>query len=52
MYVFDTVWRKDSKHAIPDALSRAPIQDPSPEEEALDAEVQFCVRAVTTRNTD
>eukprot|EP00117_Sycon_ciliatum_P038875 scpid16023/ scgid28814/ Transposon Ty3-G Gag-Pol polyprotein; Gag3-Pol3; Transposon Ty3-1 TYA-TYB polyprotein; Capsid protein; p24; Spacer peptide p3; Nucleocapsid protein p11; Ty3 protease; p16; Spacer peptide J; Reverse transcriptase/ribonuclease H; p55; Integrase p61; Integrase p58 len=52
MYVFDTVWCKGSEHAIPDALSRAPVQDPSPEDEALDAEVQFCVRVVTTMNAD
>jgi hypothetical protein len=38
-YVFKTVWRKGREHAIPDALSRAPVNDPSTEDEAANADV-------------
>lgn len=31
-FIFNTVWRKGSKHAIPDAMSRAPVVDPSGED--------------------
>ena len=41
-YVFTTLWRKGKDHAVPDALSRTPVQDPSEEDtlagaDALDA---------------
>jgi len=32
MYVFTATWRKGKDHAIPDALSRAPVMDPSEED--------------------
>jgi hypothetical protein len=31
-YVFQTVWRRGKDHAIPDALSRAPVADPMPDD--------------------
>lgn len=39
-YIFRTVWRKGREHAIPDALSRAPVHDPSSEDEDANADVQ------------
>ncbi|QQP42181.1 Uncharacterized protein FKW44_016765 [Caligus rogercresseyi] len=35
-----TVWKKGKEHCIPDALSRAPIRDPTPED--LDDEQGIC----------
>ncbi|QQP31499.1 Uncharacterized protein FKW44_025114 [Caligus rogercresseyi] len=35
-----TVWKKGKEHRIPDALSRAPIRDPTPED--LDEEQEIC----------
>ncbi len=31
-YLFTTIWRKGKEHRIPDALSRAPINEPTPED--------------------
>jgi hypothetical protein len=31
-YVFQNVWRRGKDHAIPDALSRAPVADPMPDD--------------------
>lgn len=30
-YTFTTVWKKGREHRIPDALSRAPVQEPTPD---------------------
>ncbi len=38
-YNFTTTWKKGKEHRIPDALSRAPIQDPSQEDLAEDEEI-------------
>ena len=43
-YVFETVWRKGAEHAVPDALSRAPISDPSPEDVEVDNETSSWIR--------
>jgi len=43
-YVFETVWRKGAEHAVPDALSRAPISDPSPEDVEVDNETSTWIR--------
>ena len=50
-YIFNTVWEKGKERAIPDALSRFPVNRPSPEDLAvgktLQRSVQQCiVRAV------
>ena len=37
-YMFTTVWRKGKNHAIPDALSRAPITDPTWEDKMAEQE--------------
>jgi hypothetical protein len=38
-YIFTTAWRKGREHAIPDTLSRAPINDPGPDDEAANSDV-------------
>ena len=39
-YSFKVEWRKGKDHAIPDALSRAPVADPDEEDLGLDDEVK------------
>jgi hypothetical protein len=46
-YVFKTVWRKGREHAVPNALSRAPVNDPSTEYEAAIPDVHSFARRVT-----
>ncbi|KZS08458.1 Uncharacterized protein APZ42_027535 [Daphnia magna] len=38
-YIFTTVWCKGREHAIPDALSRAPVNYPAPDDEATNMDV-------------
>ena len=45
-YVFKTVWRKGSLHSVPDALSRAPVSDPTPEDVSNGVDVIHHVRSV------
>ena len=45
-YNFTTVWKKGKDHALPDALSRAPVSDPTPEDVKDSAEMQQYVRTV------
>lgn len=45
-FVFKTVWRKGSDHAIPDALSRSPVADPTADDVELDTEPSACIRQV------
>ncbi|MFO0089677.1 MAG: RNase H-like domain-containing protein, partial [bacterium] len=45
-YVFKTVWRKGSQHAIPDALSRSPIADPTADDIMDEEELTVHVRSV------
>ena len=35
-YSFSACWQKGAKHCIPDALSRAPVSDPAPEDEVAE----------------
>ncbi len=44
-YRFDTVWKRGKEHCIPDALSRAPIADPT-EEDCFTDELDECVARV------
>ena len=48
LFVFRTTWRKGKDHAIPDALSRAPVCDPSAADAAESADVQLQVRFATS----
>uniref|UniRef100_A0A0P4VQ24 RNA-directed DNA polymerase n=2 Tax=Scylla olivacea TaxID=85551 RepID=A0A0P4VQ24_SCYOL len=45
-YVFTAEWRKGKSLAIPDALSRAPVDKPSPEDVALGKEAYAHVRVM------
>jgi transposase InsO family protein len=45
-YLFTTTWRKGKDHAIPDALSRAPVGDPSEADMAIGVDDEACVHAV------
>lgn len=45
-YSFTTVWRRDKDHAIPDALSRAPVNDPVADDECVGTELAYSVRNV------
>jgi hypothetical protein len=38
-FVFTTIWRKGKDNFIPDALSRAPVGQPSEEDDAVNAEI-------------
>ncbi|XP_045027084.1 uncharacterized protein LOC123470614 [Daphnia magna] len=49
-YSFTTVWRKGKEHAIPDALSRAPVNDPAPEDERVGADLNSSVRNVVIQS--
>ena len=46
MYTFNTVWRKGKEHAIPDALSRAPVDDPTSADVTIANDVEHFVRSV------
>ncbi|XP_047482066.1 uncharacterized protein LOC125034318 [Penaeus chinensis] len=48
-YVFTATWRKGKELAIPDALSRAPVDSPSPEDIALSDDTRHYVRCVVTQ---
>ena len=43
-YVFTTTWKKGKDHAIPDALSRFPVNQPTPEDRAVGHEIQLHVQ--------
>ena len=45
-FTFTTVWRKGKEHAIRDALSRAPISDPTPTDWECEAEIVQHIRSV------
>jgi hypothetical protein len=49
-YSFTTVWRKGKDHAIPDALSRAPVNDPVADDECVGTELAYSIHQVTLRN--
>ncbi|XP_047486891.1 uncharacterized protein LOC125037740 [Penaeus chinensis] len=48
-YVFTATWRKGKELVIPDALSRAPVDSPSPEDIALGDDTRHYVRCVVTQ---
>ena len=49
-YSFTTVWRKGKDHAIPDALSRAPVNDPVAEDKCVGTELAFSIRNVAIQD--
>jgi hypothetical protein len=48
-FVYSTTWRKGRSHSIPDALSRAPVNDPGPDDEMANDDVQSFARRVVIR---
>jgi len=46
-YIFTSVWKKGKEHAIPDALSRAPVSNPSPDDLVDDISIAQCIKFVT-----
>ena len=53
-YSFTATWKPGKNHNAPDALSRAPVDDPHPEDELAEKKVEGHVRAMiaATRDTD
>ena len=49
-YSFTTVWRKGKDLAIPDALSRAPVNDPVADDEYVGTELAYSIHQVTLQN--
>ena len=45
-YLFHTVWRKGKDHAIQDALSRAPVNDPGKDDECVGEELAYSIKGV------
>ena len=45
---WDWLWRPGKTHAIPDALSRAPVDDPTPADQVAERDVELHVRRVVT----
>ena len=43
---WDWLWRPGKTHAIPDALSRAPVDDPTPADQVAERDVELHVRRV------
>ena len=51
-YRFKAVWRKGKDHCIPDALSRAPVSHPTPEDDILNEEANVSLRSVVIRTVE
>ena len=47
-FVFTTTWRPGKTHAIPDALSRAPVDDPTPADQVAERDVELHVRRIVS----
>ena len=45
-FIFSTIWWKGRSYSIPDALSRAPVNDPGPDDEITSDNVQSFSRRV------
>ena len=43
-FSFDAVWKRGKDHAIPDALSRAPVSDPTEDDLEAETELSYHVR--------
>ena len=51
-YVFTTVWKKGRSHSIPDALSRAPVNNPTQDDEDAASADRAHVRAIIVRHVE
>ena len=51
-YSFTTTWRKGKDHAIPDALSRAPVNDPAKDDECVGTELAYSIQQAVIRNVN
>jgi hypothetical protein len=51
-YSFTTIWRKEKDHAIPDALSRAPVNDPAKDDECVGTELAYSIQQAVIRNVN
>jgi hypothetical protein len=51
-FIFTTTWRKGRQHAIPDALSRPPVNDPGPDDEVASLEMQSLGRRVVIHHVN
>ena len=49
-YAFHTTWQSGAKHVIPDALSRAPVEAPSLDDQEAELEVGHQVRTMLVRS--
>ncbi len=45
-YQFHTVWKKGKEHRIPDALSRSPVNEPTPEDLDDEQELYGCIATI------
>ena len=50
-YIFSAAWRAGKFMCIPDALSRSPVTDPTPDDERLCASAASSIRTVVTLNS-
>ena len=48
-FIFQTIWRKGKEHAIPNALSRCPVNKPTEEDLAVGKDIQQCVQHCVVR---
>ena len=51
LFSFTTRWTKGKDHCIPDALSRAPVSDPLPEDQEAEEELEHHVHAITINSS-
>jgi hypothetical protein len=51
-YSFTTIWRKGKDHAILDALSRAPVNDPAKDDECVGTELAYSIQQAVIRNVN
>jgi hypothetical protein len=49
-YSFTTIWRKGKDHAVLDALSRAPVNDPATDDEFVGTELAFYIQHAVIQN--
>ena len=50
-FSFTTIWRPGKEHVIPDALSRAPVDDPVTADQVAERDIELNVRRIVTAVT-